>query len=169
MKSIAAVWALAALAVPAAAQDAWKSFGDAQTGFTVDLPCQPGVAQGTMAAGEFEGPQAIYNCDLGEHGERGELLIAVADFSSTKADPDVLLDAVAAQALKATEGTLDRSEKIEVAGDSGREIIAHAGDTGFHARMILHGGKIYQTLGVGPTNPFPVDYDRVESSFKVLP
>jgi hypothetical protein len=165
----AAAAATLAAAPSALAADAWAPFGDATTGFRVDLPCAPQVQNGVMSAGTLSGPDVLYLCPLGDHGQRGAMLIAVVDLSAQTMDRDALLDAMVETSVKGVDATLDRSDRVDAGGDPARDVAAHDADSTFRARMILHHGRVFELLCVGPTKDYPDAYAHALPTFKVLP
>jgi hypothetical protein len=156
--------AIVAIALPAVAQQAWRTHRDTKYGYQVDFPGVPSVTQETSPAGKAIDMAAL------EAGDNGVFLVTATDHG-TPLDPSQSLDNAVSGALQGAGGKLSASADVVVDGFPARDVTIRADgrQQTIRARMVIRGSTFFQVMAVGPLDALPPQAERFVTSFRFKP
>ena len=160
----ASVMALAAVAGVAQTPESWRTYHNADCGFSVQTPADPKTRQLPLPtklgwASTLVGSVSLEN--------KSGLIFTVSDYSGHKPslDPEAALGLAVKGAVEQSHGVLDSDQSITVAGAPGRDIVVRSPKASARARLIYRNKRLYMLAGAGLiANGVPKEYDRFAGS-----
>jgi len=149
MRILLAATFIALIATPAFAGDAWVTFRDPASGFTVDLPGTPTVAtDSTKASDGSDVPILSYVIDR----NTSAMIVMIGDFTKQDVDPGKAIDA-GVVALQTDGRTLQSNVLDQLDGEVGRSVVLTDKDgDSYSDRIFFVKKKLYQVLTVVPAH-----------------
>ena len=149
------------------APEVWKQYPYPSDGFAISAPSVPTYSNQVKATDAGNVEIHTYTIPLGSNGV---VMISSSQVNGLeKNSPRTRLQMAKEGALKAGDATLTTEKEITVGRYPGLQYEATAQNLHVRARMYIVKNRLFQLLEISPlTTPFPIEAERISTSFKIL-
>ena len=158
--ALAFVWSVGA----GIAADTWKAIDDTQNQFGIDFPSEPTTSKSLASNkdGHVTPPGRRYMAIDGDLA----FAVIISDLRDSPIQPEIALEGAASGLADKNEVISDAN--IKIGGHDGRAMVVADATTTSNAQIFLVGGRIYQTIVIGPKDPTPEQRAEIERFNKSL-